>query len=107
MPRRRPGASTQRRLGDAGGDVDLVEIDSLEIASSFQTVLVACSVKQNSAHRFCGSAEEVTTALPGLIMFVVHQSQICLVHKSRRLKGLPRLLISHPGGSKPAEFVVD
>ncbi len=37
----------------------------------------------------------------------VDQAEICLVNQGGRLEGLPRSLMSQPGGSQLPQFIVD
>ena len=73
------------------GEIGGIDIQAAEIAAAFMRGLATSLIDKNSAHRFGRGGEEVTAAVPPLLVFVADQPQIGFMHKRGRLEGLTGL----------------
>ena len=62
---------------------------------------------QDAAHRLGRGGEEVAAAVPGAVLAVADEPEICVVNQRRGVQRLPRPLAGQPGCGEPPEFVVD
>lgn len=89
-----------RREGDCMFDLNVALA-----ATSKLGIAGARVVDENAAHHVCGDPDKVLVALP--IDSIAGETQIGLVDKGGRLKGVVWPLPHHVGLSQAVEFVVD
>ena len=90
-----------------GGDLDLVQINPLPVATSFLGALAPCPLDQDTTHRFGGRRKKVRAIGERRIGIAARQTQPGLVNERGGLQRVAGSFIGHARASKLAEFVID
>ena len=89
-----------------GGEVHLFKIDPFVSAAVTQGAFAASPVNEDAAHGLSGGRKEMSA--PGeLRVFVAYQSQPGFMDEGCGLQRVARSFISHLGGGKPAQLLVN
>ena len=87
--------------------VPVGEVDSLQVPSMLEPLLLACVLHQNPPHGFCRGREEMASAVPVLSLVHIHEPNVRLVDQSRGLENPTRLLLGHLLGRQLPQFPID
>ena len=87
----------RQNIGKLGGirDVVFVEIDTLHIATSFDCLFSSGIVNKYPSHRVGGGCKKMSPTFPMLGFLHVYETDIGVMHESRGLKRLARILLGH------------
>jgi hypothetical protein len=86
---------------------DIGEIDPHPPAAVFRAFLAAGGVDEDAPHGLRRGGEEVAAMVPPRDVPGAGESEVRLVHESRGLQGVPRLLLGHACGGEFAQLVVE
>jgi hypothetical protein len=84
-----------------------VEIVAAEVATMFRSMLAAGGFDENPAHGFGGGGEEMSAAIPSIIVAPADQPEVRFVNQGGGLKGLAGRFGGHTNGGKLPQLVVD
>ena len=89
------------------GNFKPIHVNSLSVATTFESSLVASPVNQNPSHGLGRGGKQMSPVLPLLDLLDVDQPQVDLMDQGRSLEGLAGLFMGQFLGGQPAEFVID
>src|SRR5262249_19275217 len=84
-----------------------LQVDAQAAAAVFASFLAASVLDQDAPHRLRGCGEEVSMAVPLLLLTLADEPEIGLVDQIGRLKALPRRRARESVGGQAAQFLVD
>jgi len=87
-------------------NVHLLQFDTLQVSAAFQAVLAARIFDQDTAHGFCGSAEEVALAVPSGVL-LADEAKVRLMHQRSGLQSLPGPFIRQVPRRQSPQFTVN
>ncbi len=88
-----------------GGEVDVFEIDSLEMAAPSEALFLPSFLDEDAPHGFGGSAEEMFSVFPVLV--VADEAQPGFVNEGGGLEGLAWAFVVELVGGEASEFFVN
>lgn len=91
---------------NGGGQIHILNVHPLLIATVTQRLFAPGAVNENAAHRLGSGPEEVCAAIP-LLILVTNQPQPGFVNQCGRLQGLARRFVRHLVRGEAAQFFID